>query len=348
MSKNKKSFWTTKNPECLGFNRSKLLKAGTFIADKSAENPYRITIVRQGKIVVEWYYRIDAYKNLNQGSITESILCSLLGITISEKIIRSINDKVGDYYPEFVQNSNVGLPQKHPYLPNTSITFHHLISGLYKDTPIFVTPKQQLPLKRCGMNILSHAIAANYNLYKTEHTDKGAGIGALAKWKIMNPIGLEATWKYKSIFDPSTTINEAIFGHKIFFYMNSRNMAKLGLLWLNYGNWQGQQIIPTKWVQNATSVPKKAFKEESPEQHKLGLGFWSNSKGKMWPNLPSDSFASIGNNKQHIWVCPSLDLVVVQSPGVYDEFVNTNYSVANFCAATQEDFLCQIVDSLQQ
>ena len=125
-------------------------------------------------------------------------------------------------------------------------------------------------------------------------------------------------------------------------------MAKLGLLWLNYGNWQGRQIIPTKWIQNATSVPKEAFKEESPDQHKLGLGFWSNSEGKMWPNLPSDSFASIGNNKQHIWICPSLDLIVVQSPGVYDELVNRNYPDTNFCAATQEDFLCQVVDSLKQ
>lgn len=348
MSKNKKSFWTTKNPEDLGFNRSKLLKAGTFIADKSAGNPYRITIVRQGKIVVEWYYRIDAYKNLNLGSITESILCSLLGIAISEKIIHSLNDKVGDYYPEFIQNSNIGFPQKHPHLPKTEITFHHLISGRYKHSSIFVTPEQQLPLKSCGMNVLSHVIAANYNLYKTEHPDKGSGIGALAKWKIMNPIGLEATWKYKSIFDPNTNINEAIFGHEVFFYMNSRNMAKLGLLWLNYGNWQGRQIISTEWIQNATSVPKEAFKEESPEEHKLGLGFWSNSEGKMWPNLPSDSFASVGNDKQHIWMCPSLDLIVVQSPGVCDEFVNRNYPSINFCASTQEDFLFQIVDSLKQ
>ena len=348
MSKNKKSFWTTENPEYLGFNRSNLLKAGTFIADKSTGNPYRITIVRQGKIVVEWYYRIDSCKNLNQGSITDSILCSLLGIAISENIIHSINDKVGDYYPEFIENSSFNSFQKHPHISNTSITFHHLISGLYKHTPIFVAPKQQLPLKRCGMNVLSHAIAANYNLYKTEHPDKGAGIGALAKWKIMDPIGMEATWKYKPLFDPNTTVNEAIFGYNIFFYMNPRNMAKLGLLWLNYGNWQGRQIIPTKWIQNATSVPKEAFKEESPDQHKLGLGFWSNSEGKMWPNLPSDSFASIGNNKQHIWICPSLDLIVVQSPGVYDELVNRNYPDTNFCAATQEDFLCQVVDSLKQ
>jgi hypothetical protein len=37
----------------------------------------------------------------------------------------------------------------------------------------------------------------------------------------------------------------------------------------------------------------------------------------MWPDLPRDSFAACGAGGQHIWVCPSLELVVVQSPGLW-------------------------------
>ena len=39
----------------------------------------------------------------------------------------------------------------------------------------------------------------------------------------------------------------------------------------------------------------------------------------MWPNLPRDSFAASGAGSQHIWVCASLDLVVVQSPGLWED-----------------------------
>jgi hypothetical protein len=33
--------------------------------------------------------------------------------------------------------------------------------------------------------------------------------------------------------------------------------------------------------------------------------------------LPRDSYAAVGAGYQHIWVCPSLGLVVVQSPGLW-------------------------------
>jgi len=34
------------------------------------------------------------------------------------------------------------------------------------------------------------------------------------------------------------------------------------------------------------------------------------------PSVPRDSFAANGAGRRHIWVCPSLDLVVAQSPGL--------------------------------
>jgi CubicO group peptidase (beta-lactamase class C family) len=72
------------------------------------------------------------------------------------------------------------------------------------------------------------------------------------------------------------------------------------------------------------------------EQWKYGYGFWTNDYSQIWPDLPRDSFAASGAGGQHIWVCPSLDLVVVQSPGVsnnksvkYTEFLRL---ILNACA----------------
>ena len=54
------------------------------------------------------------------------------------------------------------------------------------------------------------------------------------------------------------------------------------------------------------------------EQWQYGYAFWTNDHAQLWPNLPRDAFAASGAGRQHIWVCPNLDLVVAQSPGQWE------------------------------
>ncbi len=42
-----------------------------------------------------------------------------------------------------------------------------------------------------------------------------------------------------------------------------------------------------------------------------------NEYGRLWPSLTRDSYAASGAGSKHIWVCPSRDLVVAQSPGLW-------------------------------
>jgi len=55
------------------------------------------------------------------------------------------------------------------------------------------------------------------------------------------------------------------------------------------------------------------------EQWQYGYAFWTNDHGQLWPSLPRDSYAASGAGSQHVWVCPSLNLVVVQSPGLWQD-----------------------------
>ena len=50
-----------------------------------------------------------------------------------------------------------------------------------------------------------------------------------------------------------------------------------------------------------------------------GYAFWTNDNLVLWPALPDDAFAASGAGRKLIWVCPSLDMVVAQSPGVYED-----------------------------
>ncbi len=129
------------------------------------------------------------------------------------------------------------------------------------------------------------------------------------------PIG--ATWSYHlSNFNlhPKARIN--IFGYYDGINATALDMARLGWLWCKRGRWMGKQIVPESWMREATRTAPEIIASCPKEQWKYGYGFWTNDHSQLWPDLPCDSFAASGAGGQHIWVCPSLDLVVVQSPGV--------------------------------
>ena len=68
-----------------------------------------------------------------------------------------------------------------------------------------------------------------------------------------------------------------------------------------------------------------------------GYGFWTNDHGKLWPNLPRDSFAASGAGQQHIWVWPQQSLVIVQSPGLWkDQRQNDTGLIARVVDAMEE------------
>jgi len=84
-------------------------------------------------------------------------------------------------------------------------------------------------------------------------------------------------------------------------------------------SWDKRQLIPESWLRHAVQTAPSIRLYAPKEQWKYGHGFWSNEYDQLFPSLPLDSFSAQGAGSQQIWVCPSLDLVVVQSPGVCEK-----------------------------
>lgn len=93
-------------------------------------------------------------------------------------------------------------------------------------------------------------------------------------------------------------------------------VALVGLLWLRGGRWRTKQLVPEGWLLEATRTAPDIRRNCPQEQWCYGYGSWTNECGLVWPDLPRDSFAARGAGRQLIWVCPSLDLVVAESPWV--------------------------------
>lgn len=94
-------------------------------------------------------------------------------------------------------------------------------------------------------------------------------------------------------------------------YGSTRDWARLGLLYLQNGVWQGQRILPENWVEFVTTP--------APGHPSKGYGglFWLNQGGAR-PRLPADAYWAAGYMGQNTLIIPSRDLVVVRqgpSPG---------------------------------
>jgi CubicO group peptidase (beta-lactamase class C family) len=87
-------------------------------------------------------------------------------------------------------------------------------------------------------------------------------------------------------------------------YGTARNWARLGLLYLNDGVWEGERLLPEGWSR-FVSTRAPAWKRPV-----YGGLFWINGDGE-W-NLPKDAYFMAGAGGQRTFVVPSHHLVVVR------------------------------------
>jgi CubicO group peptidase (beta-lactamase class C family) len=84
-----------------------------------------------------------------------------------------------------------------------------------------------------------------------------------------------------------------------------RDYVRFGLLYLNNGNWLGNQILPEDWV-------AKTRQEAAGSKGQYGSFFWLNLSGD-YPDVPRDLYMCRGHDGQYIYIIPSLQLVVVRT-----------------------------------
>jgi CubicO group peptidase (beta-lactamase class C family) len=345
--------WRQTSAHEAGINPSKLMLAKRWLDQRSKSGRYRVVVVRSGRLVASWNngfggkiqssFRFLAKRfiakilgptnrnfyatwnslpacdiQLPLASAAKSIFSCILGIAIAEGKLPSADAKIVDYYPEAmdVPEGEGPKPGRYAFEKDRRITFRQLISN----TSGYMKPGEQpgkvFHYQTDGMNILTHAIAKVYGLYSVSDPEGSPGFKQLVDDKLRIPIA--ANWGYYLMnfeLHPKARIN--IFGYYDGIKANALDMARLGWLWCKKGRWNGQQLVPEAWLQEAIQTAPNIRTNCPPEQWCYGYGFWTNDYGRLWPGLPRDSFAASGAGGQHIWVCPSLELVVAQSPGLW-------------------------------
>jgi CubicO group peptidase (beta-lactamase class C family) len=131
------------------------------------------------------------------------------------------------------------------------------------------------------------------------------------------------TWPQRALFDKIGIRRQVLetdpYGNFLlsgYDYGTARNWARLGMLYLNDGVWNGERLLPEGFVK-FISTPAPAWRDSS-----YGGMVWVNARG-TW-NLPRDAFAFRGAGGQETYVVPSRELVVVRMGHFPGSRIGTN------------------------
>lgn len=116
-------------------------------------------------------------------------------------------------------------------------------------------------------------------------------------------------------------------------WTTSRDLARLGVLHLQNGVWEGEQILPKDWL-NYVSKPAPA----QPPKGAPGYGAQWWLYNERFPELPNDTIAARGNRGQFLLVIPSENLVVVRR----------GYDLAGEQGFSEHDFTRDVLKALEQ
>ena len=129
----------------------------------------------------------------------------------------------------------------------------------------------------------------------------------------------------KKILDTDPYGNFILSGYE---YGTVRNWARIGLLYLQEGLWQGKRLLPKEFVDFVRTPAPAWFNEEGrPSDSRYGGMWWLNTT-RVW-DVPTDAFYAAGAGGQNTIVIPSRNLVVAR----LTEYDSHSVSVPHFNAA---------------
>lgn len=114
-------------------------------------------------------------------------------------------------------------------------------------------------------------------------------------------------------------------------WTTSRDLARLGLLYLADGVWDGERILAEGWANYvATAAPSQPPRQAGDNSPSRGYGaqWWLFDE---FPGLPADSYAAIGNRGQFLMIVPSAGIVIIRRG--YDMAGGDSFRIHDFAAA---------------
>ena len=271
--------------------------------------------LRHGKVIAEgWWNPYAPDLKHTMYSVSKSFTSTAIGFAVTEKLL-TVNDKVISFFPD-------DLPDTvSDYL--STLTIKDLLSmtdGQDPDPTGTVIEKDSNWVKaylalpfvvKPGTTFLYNSLGV-YMLSAIIQKVTGEKMIDYLEPRLFEPLGITGVdWET----DPHG-INSGGWGLRL----KTEDMAKFGQLYLQKGKWQGKQIIPESWVDEATSI--QIMQRPGSYNANKDSTDWEQGYGYLFWRCRHNAFRADGAFCQFIIVIPEKDAVVAitsESNGYQDE-----------------------------
>lgn len=263
-------------------------------------------VVADGRLVYEQYFDgHDRHSIQASFSVAKSFNSALIGAAMSQGLIGSIDDPITDYIPELLlRDKRFGM-----------ITIRHLLSmssGLRyapagmpwgDDAKTYYDPNlRRLALERSEI-VEEPGQRFHYNNYNPLligiilERATGMAVSDYLSEILWKPIGAvaDASWSLDSNASGFEKMESGINALPV-------DLAKLGMLYLDRGLWNGNQILPADWVDQSTRRS-----DATDPSNGYQYGWWTFDDDTL-----GDYYAAAGNKGQYMFVFPEDRLVVLR------------------------------------
>ena len=289
-----------------------------------------LIILHNNKTLYEEYWNgNNRYSKHISWSVAKSFLSALIGIAIDEGLIDSIDDPTTKYLPEFKGTGYDGVKIKNLLQMSSGVAFNEDYADPNSDINKFGRATARgMPFKDFAKTLKNGREQGTYNHYVSIDTQVLAMIlesvtnMPLREYlykKIWNKIGMENDAYY---ITDKTGMDLALGG------LNAtlRDYAKFGYLYLNNGNWFGEQIIPEHWVidshtPDAPHLMPNAGDELSSSEWGYGYQWWV-------PGDPMTDYTAHGVYNQFVYVDPVSGVVIAKTSSNHRFRSEKDYSKA--------------------
>jgi CubicO group peptidase (beta-lactamase class C family) len=266
---------------------------------------HSLMVVRHGQVVAEgWWAPYSASRPQLLYSLSKSFTATAAAFAQAEGLL-DLDDTVVSHFPEFAADiadpRSRSMRVRHVASMASGHTRETLGAALERDPGEPVRGFLLTPPERDPGAVFAYNQPCTYTLGSIVQRNAGMPLTRYLRPRLFDPLGIgHVGWH---TFPPGR--EQGFSG----LHARTEDIAKLGLLYLQQGWWEGTQLIPKEWVAEATSVQISNAENISPDwQQGYGFQFWMSRHG----------YRGDGAAGQFCVILPEQDAVIVTTAYAID------------------------------
>ncbi|MGY6743605.1 MAG: ChbG/HpnK family deacetylase [Cecembia sp.] len=282
---------------------------------ENEQDLHSLMIVRNGKVVAEEYFgEHAANKNHALYSVSKTFTSTAIGFAVQEGLL-TVNDQVIAFFPDKLPNEISENLKKLEIRHLLTMTVGHDVDPTRalreKREEDWVEAFLAFPVDHQPGTQYVYNSLATYMLSAILHKVTGERLLDYLQPRLLRPLGIVgATWEQSP-----QGIDVGGWGLEV----KTEDMAKLGQFYLQKGQWNGKQLLPREWIEEASaaqvpSLPAGQKKEDLKIEAKDSD--WLQGYGYQLWRSRHYSFRADGANGQFILILPEKNTVIVTTANI--------------------------------